>query len=93
MGGVSTDRIITTGEAANRAAVALDLADALTAMPNGDDPDVVAALADKHWTKIAELAGCDDGYTPSEETRRTVVAIIRRRRRDLDSDPFKGFPQ
>lgn len=87
------DRIISTGETANRAAVALDLANALAGMPHGTNPDVVARLGDSDWSKAAALAGCAADYTPSAETRRTVVAILRRRQAQAGSDPFAGFPQ
>lgn len=85
-------RIISTGEAANRAAVAIDLADALATMPHGTNPDVVAALPDSGWAKAAALAGCAPNYVPSDATRATVVGIVRRRA-ERPTDPFAGLPQ
>lgn len=84
--------LVTNSETTNRVLAAQDLADALADLPGGTDPDTVAALPDRHWKLAAERAGWTDGYCPSEETRRTVVDLLRRRSSDETKDAFRGFP-
>lgn len=86
--------IETTSETANRAAVAIDLADVLEAQRHGGDPDVVRALPERAWKLVAELAGQPADYVPSPKTRETVVRLLERRKRRAaeGASPFDGFP-
>jgi hypothetical protein len=76
------------GESANRAAIALRLADVLTA--HGADFETAADLPATYWAKVAELANCRPGYVPSTETRDVAVAILRTRI-CFAADPFAGL--
>lgn len=83
-----------TAEAANRAAVARDLADALAQYQRGGtDPATVKGLPADSWRAVAELAGCEPDYTPSVATRVTVVRMLERRAANRERDAFAGFPR
>ena len=80
-------------EDAARTAVALLLADEVTAIV-GDDPAdalVHAELLDPAgWAEVARRAGADEDYTPSPATTAAAVTVLRDR--VTAPDPFASFP-